>query len=112
MVRLAVGPVPETFQVRLGIESLCSLLLPNADRAQLALKMPQHSGIIYADFGGSLFPRQKQQGMILPINDRSYRKCAGAEKLRTREVVGRRTFDKTVSSKPLAFCGGRGSHGY
>ena len=38
-----------------------------------------------------------------PINDRSYRKCAGEDAPGVDGGSGRRTFDKTVSSKPLAF---------
>ena len=37
------------------------------------------------------------------INDRSYRKCAGADGSGADGCSGRRSFDKTVSSKPLAF---------
>ncbi len=36
-------------------------------------------------------------------NDRSYRKCAGADGWGADGCSGRCTFDKTVSSKPLAF---------
>jgi len=38
-----------------------------------------------------------------PTNDRSYRKCAGEDGWGANECGGRRTFDKTVSRKPLAF---------
>jgi hypothetical protein len=40
---------------------------------------------------------------LVAINDRSYRKCAGEDAPGADGCSGRRTFDKTVSSKPLAF---------
>ncbi len=39
-------------------------------------------------------------------NDRSYRRSAGENGLGADGRAGRRTFDKTVSSKPLAFAAG------
>jgi hypothetical protein len=44
-------------------------------------------------------------------NDRSYRKHAGEDTSGTAERQGRRAFDKTVSSKPLAFAAGAAAMG-
>jgi hypothetical protein len=44
----------------------------------------------------------KTRGLRM-INDRSYRKRAGEHRCGAAEHSGRRAFDKTVSSKPLAF---------
>ena len=47
---------------------------------------------------------QVRFGRSFPVkNDRSYRKCAGEDASGLDGRSGRRTFDKTVSSKPLAF---------
>jgi len=53
---------------------------------------------------GHVHPRVVDRGgiQVLP-NDRSYRKCAGENAPGADRSSGRRTFDKTVSSKPLAF---------
>jgi hypothetical protein len=44
-------------------------------------------------------------------NDRSYRKCAGEDASCGNECSSRRTFDKAVSSKPLAFAADAGPMG-
>ncbi len=44
-------------------------------------------------------------------NDRSYRKCAGEDGSGADGYSGRRSFDKTVSSKPLAFAAGAAAMG-
>ncbi len=44
-------------------------------------------------------------------NNRSYRKCAGEDGSGADRYSGRRSFDKTVSSKPLAFAAGAAAMG-
>jgi hypothetical protein len=53
--------------------------------------------------GSGLAPFFYDAPGLLLINDRSYRKCAGENASGAGGCSGRRTFDKTVSSKPLAF---------
>jgi len=50
----------------------------------------------------ALVPKASNDSLVTR-NDRSYRKCAGEDGWGANECGGRRTFDKTVSSKPLAF---------
>ena len=53
-----------------------------------------------------MVPSTRGAGPFRLINDRSYRKSAGEISFGAYERAGRRTFDKTVSSRPLAFAAG------
>lgn len=53
-----------------------------------------------------------EPGGLVPRNDRSYRKCAGEDAPGADGCSGRRTFDKTVSSGPLAFAAGAAAMGF
>jgi hypothetical protein len=86
---------------RLNCESRCPLRALTNWWLQIHNGERSHDGL-----GGGAAAHVSTEAItsgLVAVNDRSYRKCAEEYVPGANGCPGRRTFDKTVSSKPLAF---------